>query len=68
MFLSSADFFFKINFLREKFSHTISVSNSLDLDQARCFVGLDLGPNCMQRLSADYTSRQRVKVLFSHGQ
>ena len=26
------------------------------------FVGPDLGPNCLQRLSADDTSRQRVKV------
>ena len=31
------------------------------LDQARCFVWPDLGPNCLQRLSADDTSRQRVK-------
>ena len=36
------------------------MSTSLDLDQARHFVGPDLGPNCLQRLSADDTSRQRV--------
>ena len=36
------------------------MSNSLDPDQARHFVGPDLGPNCLQRLSADNTSRQRV--------
>ena len=35
-----------------------SVSNSLDPDQARHFVGPDLGPNCLQRLSADGFSRQ----------
>ena len=35
------------------------MSNSLDSDQARHFVGPDLGPNCLQRLSADNTSRQR---------
>ena len=35
------------------FFNTISVSNSLDPDQARHFVGPDLGPNCLQRLSAD---------------
>ena len=29
------------------------MSNSLDPDQARHYVGLDLGPNCLQRLSAD---------------
>ena len=36
------------------------MSNSLDLDQARHFVGPDLGPNCLQRLSADDTRRQSV--------
>ena len=36
--------------------------NSLDPDQARHFVGPGLGPNCLQRLSADDNSRQRVKV------
>ena len=29
------------------------VSNRLDLDQDRPSVGPDLGPNCLQRLSAD---------------
>ena len=38
------------------------MSNSLDPDQARRFVGPDLGPNCLPRLSADDTGRQRVKV------
>ena len=37
--------------------NTISVSNSLEPDQARHFVGHDLGPNCLQRLSADNKSR-----------
>ena len=36
------------------------MSNSLDPDQARHFVGPDLDPNCLRRLSADDTSRQRV--------
>ena len=45
---------FKINFFSKKScSNTIRVSNSLDPDQARCFVGPDLGPKCLQRLSAD---------------
>ena len=35
------------------FLNTIEVSNSLDPDQARHFVGPDLGQNCFQRLSAD---------------
>ena len=29
------------------------MSNSLDPDQAQNFVGPDLAPNCLQRLSAD---------------
>ena len=36
------------------------MSNSLDPDQARRFVGPDLGPNCLPRLSADVTGKQRV--------
>ena len=41
-------FFFKLTF-----RNTIRVSNSLDADQARHFVGPGLGPNCLQRLLAD---------------
>ena len=33
------------------------VSNSLDPDQAQHSVGPDLGPNCLQKLTADDTSR-----------
>ena len=29
------------------------MTNSLDPDQARLFVGPDLGPNCLQMLSTD---------------
>ena len=36
--------------------------HSLDPVQARHFVGPDLSPNFLERLSADDTSRQRVKV------
>ena len=42
------------------FGNIPSVSYSLDPDQARHSVGPDLGPNCLQRLSADGTRRQRV--------
>ena len=31
------------------------MSNSLDPDQARQFVGPDHGPNCLQKLTADST-------------
>ena len=41
----------------------MSGSNSLNPDQAQHFVRPDLGPNSLQRLSADNTSRQRVKVV-----
>ena len=40
------------------FDAIIRVSNSLDPDQARYFFGPDLGPNCLQMLSADNKSRR----------
>ena len=48
--------FFKINFFKISFRNIIRVSNRLDPDQTRHFVGLYLGPKCLQRLSADDTS------------
>ena len=51
-FLLSEFFFLKLT-LTKNLSGIPSVSNSLDPDQARRFVGPDLGPNCLQRLSAD---------------
>ena len=42
-------------FQKNSLGKTIKVSNSLDPDQARRSVGPDLGPNCLQRLSADDT-------------
>ena len=62
-FLSSAEvFFFKINSLKKSFRNTIRMSNSLDPDQARRFVGPDLGPNCLPRFSPDDTGRQRITL------
>ena len=55
---------FKINFFfkrKKSFRNTIRMSNSLDHDQARQIVGPDLGPNCLPRISADDTGRQRSK-------
>ena len=47
----SADIFFRIIF--SKFLlRILSVSNGLDPDQDLRSVGPDLGPNCLQRLSA----------------
>ena len=50
-------------FRKNSFGNTNRVSNRLDPDQARHFVGPDLGPNCLQRLSVDDTSRQRVNMV-----
>ena len=43
----------------------IRMSNGFDPDQARRIVRPDLGPNCLPRLSADDTGRQRVN-MFDH--
>ena len=61
-FLSSADFFFQNQVLRKILSGIQSVLNSLDPDQARQNVGPDLGPKCLQRLSADDTSMHGGRV------
>ena len=50
-------FFFLKTFSKQSFRNNIRVSNSLDPDQARCFVGPGLGPNCLQKLSAYDNSR-----------
>ena len=55
--------FYNQHFQKKTFRNTIRVSNSLDPDQARHFVGPDLDPNCLQRLVADGTSKQRIEEL-----
>ena len=40
----------------------------MDPDQAQHFVWPDLGPICLQGLSADDTSRQRVNFFHSRSQ
>ena len=58
-------FFFKSTFSKKSFRNTIRVSNSLDPDQARRYVELDLGPNCLQRSSADNKQNcSRLKSFF----
>ena len=54
-----------IFFQNQLFRSTIRVSNRSDSAQAQQNVGPDLGPNCLQKLSADDTSRQRVKTTLS---
>ena len=59
-------FFSKSSFSKNSFRNAIRVANSLDPDQARHLVGPDLGPNCLQKLSAEEdTSRQRVNMLLN---
>ena len=56
--------FFKIKFLKKNsFQNTIRVLNSLDPDQASCFGTDDLGPNCLQSLSADNISMPSVNSV-----
>ena len=51
---------FKITFSTKSFNTDISVSDSLDSDQAGHFIWPDLGPKCLQSLSKDNISRYRV--------
>ena len=59
MYLSAADFFSILTFSNIYFRSTIRVSNSFDTDKARRDVGPGLGPNCLQRLSADDKRRHQ---------
>ena len=55
--------FLHIFSLKTSVRNTIRMSNSLDPDS----VGPDLGPNCLQRLSADTevaASKKRVKIVI----
>ena len=54
-----------IFFSKTSFRYTVRVSNSLDLDQARRFVGSDLGLKLLQRHSANDTDSQRVNQAKS---
>ena len=65
-FVLSADFLKKNFCKKNSFRNTVRVSNSLDPDKNRNFVGPDLDSNCLKRLSADdkvSTSKDSVKVL-----
>ena len=42
------------------------VSNSLDPDQVRHFVGPDLGPKCLQGLAANDLSSVEGKEILTH--
>ena len=56
--LSAAELFPKSTSSKNYFR----VSNSFDPDQAKHFVGPDLGPNSFQRLSANITSKLLIQL------
>ena len=41
------------------------MSYNLDPEQAKCFVGHDLGPNCLKRLSVDDTANKYSNKFIS---
>ena len=63
MFFCHLLIFFSKSFIVEKLFQVSNLSvEQIDPDQARRFVGPDLGPNCLPRLSADDSRRQRVNT------
>ena len=60
-FLLSAEFFFKINFFDKFFQEYHQSVKQYGSSSDPTFCGPDFGPNCLQSLSADDTSRGRVK-------
>ena len=46
-----------LTFSKNSFKNTVNVSNGLDPDKDQHSVPPDLDPHCLQRLSADNTSR-----------
>ena len=63
---SGFSFHLLITFSKNHFRNTIRVSNGLDPDQDRQNVGPDLGPNCLQRTSADDRSPANTERLKMH--
>ena len=65
MLLSSSAVFSKLFFSKHSFRNTIRVSNSLDSDQDRYYVGPDLGQNCKEyQQTTKLPSMQRVNSAF----
>ena len=56
-FLVVCRFFVKIYVFKKFFQECCKHVKQCDLDKVRHFVGLDLGPNCLQRQTADEKSR-----------
>ena len=57
MFFVVCLFYLNSSFSKNYIWNTILASNSLDPDQIRGFVGTDLGPNCLRKISTDNTLR-----------
>ena len=55
-----------LSFPKISFRNTIRMSNSLDRDQARLYVGPDLGLNYLKRLTAVNTCRQSSVRHYRH--
>ena len=55
-------FFLKLAFSNNSFRNTFRVSNSLDPDQEQHFMGPDLGPNCLQKMTKVTASKERVNA------
>ena len=51
--------FFKINFFRKFFQERDQSVKQFESRSGPTYVGLDLGPNCLQRLSAHNKSRRK---------
>ena len=60
--IASAEFFFpKSSNSKNSSCQTVWIQ----IDQAPPNVGTELGPSCLQRLSADNTSRQNLMIVLS---
>ena len=59
--------FLKIIFFKKSFRNTIRVPNGLDPDQDQHSVSPDLGPNCLQRLSADDKGHSLARKEYKFG-
>ena len=60
-------FFFKINFFKKFFLERYQSVKRFGSRSDGRYVSSDLGPNCLQRLSADdkyFTVKERVKILL----
>ena len=56
--------FFAVNIYERFFQGAIRVSNSSDPDQAQCFVGPDLGKNCLHSYQQTFTYLLWVNMLY----